>query len=160
MNFFGISEEDEGSTYESPAKTEQLLRFFHAEELKIPTEEVNNISFERVRHIPTRKENFMFHRQRANPRPIIAKFSYYKQKERMWRYVKNLKGTKYGIANDYPKEIDNIRKAIYPHLKEAKRDKRKAYFNVDRLIIDGEVYWGEETENLPYYASILTPPIY
>ena len=30
----------------------------------------------------------------------------------MWSFVKNLKGTKIGIANDYPKEVDKIHETL------------------------------------------------
>ena len=39
---------------------------------------------------------------------------------------KNLKGSGIGIANDFPKEIDEIHQKLYPVLKEAKRTGQKA----------------------------------
>ena len=61
----------------------------------------------------------------SKPRPIIAKFSFYKDKEFMWSFVKNLKGSGIGIANDYPKEINEIQEKLYPVVKE---DWTKGYF--------------------------------
>jgi len=46
----------------------------------------------------------------------------------MWSFVKNLKGTKVGVANDYPREIDKIHETLYPVLKKAKQAKQKAFF--------------------------------
>ena len=71
----------------------------------------------------------------------------------MWSFVKNLKGTTIGIANDFPEEIDEIHQKLYPTLKKAKQAKQSAYFNVDKLIINGQVYRGKETENL--YGAIM-----
>ena len=39
----------------------------------------------------------------------------------MWSFVKNLKGSGLGIANNFPKEIDEIHQKLYPVLKEAKK---------------------------------------
>ena len=67
----------------------------------------------------------------------------------MWSFVKNLKGTKIGVTNDYPKEIDKIHETLYPVLKREKQAKQTAFFKVDKLIINGQIYRGEETSNLP-----------
>ena len=58
----------------------------------------------------------------------------------MWSFVKNLKGSGIGIANDFPKQIDEIHQKLYPVFKEAKRTGQKASFKVDKLIISGQVY--------------------
>ena len=73
----------------------------------------------------------------------------------MWSFVKNLKGSAIGIANDFPKEIDEIHQKLYPILKNAKQAKQSAYFKVDKLIINGQVYRGKETENLEHYGAII-----
>ena len=65
-------------------------------------------------------------------------------------------GLKIGVADDYPKEIDEVRKALLPVLRKAKRGKASASFNVDRLVIYGQIYRGLETENLPFYAKVLS----
>ena len=58
----------------------------------------------------------------------------------MWSFVKNLKGSGIGIANDFLKEIDDIHQKLYPVLKEAKKTGQKTSFIVDKLIISGQVY--------------------
>ena len=60
-----------------------------------------------------------------------------------------------GISDDYPKEVEDIHKALYPVLKKAKQENRKAFFNFDKLIIDGQIYRGKETKKLPYYGNIM-----
>ena len=70
--------------------------------------------------------------------------------------VKNLKGTKIGISHDYPKEIEAIHTKLYLVLKKAKQEKQSAFFKVDKLIINGQVCNGVDTENLPYYGSIMS----
>ena len=73
----------------------------------------------------------------------------------MWSFVKNLKGSGIGIANDFPKEIDEIQQKLYPVLKEAKKTGQKASFKVDKLVISGQIYRGAETENLVHYGLIM-----
>ena len=43
------------------------------------------------------------------------------------------------------KWASEVRKSLYPILKTAKREKKAAYFKVERLIIKGALYLGEET---------------
>ena len=65
------------------------------------------MEFERVHRIPMRRSEEY---DTGKPRPITAKLSFYKDKSRIFQYAKNIdRSTKIGIAEDYPKEIDNIR---------------------------------------------------
>ena len=73
------------------------------------------------------------------PRAIIMKFSFYQDKEYVWSFVRNLKDSGIGIANDFPREIDKIHKKLYPVLKSAKKAKQKAYFKVHKLIFNEQV---------------------
>ena len=66
-----------------------------------------------------------------------------------------MKGTKLAISDDFPREIDYIRKTLYPVMKNAKRNNQKAFFSVDRLLINRQVYKGPETLDLPFYGSII-----
>ena len=123
------------------------------DKLKIPEKDIEEIRFEHVHRIPARKNTS--HGQDVKPRPIIAKFSFFQDKEYVWSFVKNLKNTNIPIGNDYPREIDVIQKTLYPILKKAKQKKQTAYFKVDKLIINGQIYRGEQTINLPYYGLIM-----
>lgn len=120
------------------------------EKMNIP-EDVERFQFERVHRIPTRQDMARF----SKPRPIIAKFSFYKDREFMWSFVTNLKGSEIGIANDFLKEIDEIHQKLYPVLKEAKRTGQKPSFKAYKLIISGQVCRGAETENLVHYGLIM-----
>ena len=71
-------------------------------------------------------------------------------------YIKNLpRGTGFGVSNDFPKEVDEVRKVLYLILKAAKHDKKAAYFNVEKLIINGALYHGEETSQFPFYGCLM-----
>ena len=147
VKIFGIKE----SVGESNDKTEELVCKMMHDKMKIPKENFETFRFERVHQIPSRGNGL----QPSKPRPIIAKFSFYQDKEYVWSFVKNLKGTKIGIANDYPREIDKIHQTLYPVFKKAKQAKQKAFFKVDKLIVSGQVYRGVETNNLAHYGLIM-----
>ena len=68
--------------------------------------------------------------------------------------MKNLKVSDIGISENYPRQVD-IHKTLYPVLKKAKQEKKKAFFNFDKLIIDGQIYHGKETKKLPFYGNIM-----
>lgn len=137
---------------ETPSDTEALVKSMFEEKMNISKEDVDEIRFERVHRLPTRRNQT----NPNKPRPVIAKFSFYQDKQFVWSSVKNLKDTGIGLAHDYPKEIDDIHAKLYPVLKKAKREKQQAFFKVDKLIINGQVYKGEETKNLPYYGVIMS----
>lgn len=147
IKFFGIQDDD----HESPKDTERKLRQFLQKEMKIPSGELEDIEFERVHRIPTRPKE-----DKGQPRPIIAKVSFFQDKEFIKSRIKNLpKGKKYGVADDFPKEVDEIRKKLHPVLKKAKEQRKMAFFNVEKLIIENAVYRGPETKNFPLYGRIM-----
>ena len=147
IKFFGIQDDD----HESPKDTERKLRQFLQKEMKIPSGELEDIEFERVHRIPTRPKE-----DKNQPRPIIAKVSFFQDKEFIKSRIKNLpKGKKYGVADDFPKEVDEIRKKLHPVLKKAKEQRKMAFFNVEKLIIENAVYRGPETKNFPLYGRIM-----
>lgn len=147
IKFFGIQDDD----HESPKDTERKLRQFLQKEMKIPSGELEDIEFERVHRIPTRPKE-----DKGQPRPIIAKVSFFQDKEFIKSCIKNLpKGKKYGVADDFPKEVDEIRKKLHPVLKKAKEQRKMAFFNVEKLIIENAVYRGPETKNFPLYGRIM-----
>ena len=55
----------------------------------------------------------------------------------------------------FPKEVDEVRKVLYPILKAAKHEKKAAYFIVKKLIINGVLYRGEETSQFSFYGHLM-----
>ena len=150
IKFFNVRENEVESSF---SDTKKILRKLLVDKLKMPKEEVADVEFERVHRIPTRRSEEY---DPGKPRPIIAKLSFYKDKFRIFQYAKNIdRSTKTGVAEDYPKEIDKMRKELLPVLRKAKKENAQAAFNVDKLIINGQIYRGPETISLPYYARIL-----
>ena len=128
--FYNIPEEEKEST----ARTEDLVYTFLEEKLDMGEEEVSDTSIERTHRLGRKKED-------NKPRPpIIVKFSFHKDKERILSNAHKLAGTGYGISQDFPQEIVEIQKGLIKVIKEAKKEGRVAKLNYDKLYIDGQRY--------------------
>ena len=66
-------------------------------------------------------------------RPIVVKFNFHQDKEHIRLNARKLKGTGIGIAEQYPEEIEKIRKSLYPELKKAKAVGKRAKIVRDKL---------------------------
>ena len=80
-------------------------------------------------------------------RPIVCRFKSFKERERVRSVASELKGTRYGISEQFPKEINDRRKALWPHFQEAKKQKKKAFFRRDRLFIDGQEFFPADDDD-------------
>lgn len=98
----------------------------------IPTETVSAISFHRVHRLGARGG--------TRPRPIVAKFEHFKQKELVKSKGRELKGTSFGMNDQFPKEINNRRKMLYPILKQHRQKGKRASLVADKLYIDGQLF--------------------
>ena len=59
------------------------------------------------------------------PRPIIAKVSFYQDKEFIKSHINDIrKCFKYGVANDFPREVNKIKKDLQPALKKARSEQK------------------------------------
>ena len=79
-------------------------------------------------------------RSDGKPRPIIAKFSFFKDKDFVLSKAPILAGTNFGVSPDFPKEIVDIRKSLLPHLKAARKRGCTAKLVYDKLYIDGQLF--------------------
>ena len=92
----------------------------------------------------------------SRSRPIIVKLSTYQDKNFIKSFIKNLsKGFNIGISDDFPKEVDEMRKKLYPILKAAKNEKKEAYFKVKKLLINSSLYRGPEKALFPMYGCLM-----
>ena len=128
--FSGISEPPSGVTPDP----ERAVKEFMTTHLKIPSDKVNKITFHRVHRLgPVSKG-------RDRPRPIIAKFEHFKQKEMVKQQGRELKGTDFGMNDQFPREIMERRKILFPIRKKYMEENKKAVISVDRLYVDGQLY--------------------
>ena len=102
--------------------------------LKISKEDASEIQSERIHRVGK-----LANSSDEKPRPLIAKFSFYKDKEFVLSRAKYLKGT-FTVACNFPKEIINKRKALVPILKDAKKRGQDTKVIFDKLYINGQVY--------------------
>ena len=115
-------------------KTESLLYSFLENELKIKEDDIDGVWIGRAHRL--RKRNA----SGEKPRPIIAKFSFYKNKELILSNARTLAGTVLGISQDFPREIVEIRRGLVRVLKDAKKEGRDAKLVYDKLYINGRRY--------------------
>ena len=137
---------------ESNSDTETILRDFMLTKLKIPPKDLKEIYFDKVHRISRHTRDGW----NSRPHPIIVKLSAYQDKNFIKSFIKNIpKGTNIKISDDFPKEVDEMRKKLYPFLKAAKREKKEAYFKVEKLLINGSLYQGLETAHFPLYGCLM-----
>ena len=129
LHFYGIEEDPEGAE-----DTQQVLIDFMESELGI--DDASEIEFQRVHRIG------LFNQQVPKPLQIIAHFLRYPDRERVMSNARKLKGKKFGISADLPKEIVDRRKKLLPKFFAAKKVGKSAYFSKaepDKLFIDGRL---------------------
>jgi hypothetical protein len=115
--------------YQSQAENcENKLRGFIRQELEID----HYIEFGNIHRFGRRGTN--------NARPIVARFIYHNDLQMVLQNAYKLKGSSFGISEQYPAEINNRRKNLYPIMREAKQQRRHVVLVRDRLFIDGEQY--------------------
>ena len=129
-------------------ETETKVRTYIKDELGIESE---NIQIERAHRPPGKYK----------PRPVIAKFSFYKDKNKILRKYKDKVKTKrengtlrsdeetVRISEDFPENVRRIRKLLIPFMKDAIESGKRAYLRFDKLVIDGATYvYREETQDI------------
>lgn len=125
--FSGITENPQ----ENPEKT---LTGFIQKHLKLPPEKVKGITFHHIHRIGNIKTDS------TKPRPIVVKFENLKDKEFIKSLGKELKGTRFGLNDQFPKEIQDRQKLFYPIWKRLIQEGKRAVISVDKLYVDGKLY--------------------
>ena len=69
------------------------------------------------------------------PRPIIFKLQNYKDRQNIWESRFKLKNTKIFLNEDFPQEINQKRKTLFPIMKAAQKQNKDAFLSVDKLHI-------------------------
>ena len=64
------------------------------------------------------------------------KFNYFQDREQVRQNARKLKGTRIGIAEQFPEEIEKIRQTLYPEMKKAKAQGHRVRSVRDRLYIN------------------------
>lgn len=124
------------SSTEDPEKS---VKDFMVNQLKLTPETVEQITFHRVHRLGQKPLNS------NRPRPIIVKFEHFKQKVLVQRQGRQLKGTHYGLNDQFPQEIIRRRKLLFPIRKSMINQGKKAIITVDKLYIDGQLFREKDT---------------
>jgi len=126
--FSGIREDNS----ESPGETETVLRKFLIDKLKLAKEKVDELRFERVH-----RTGGFSNAPTSKPRSIVAKFTYFQDRETVRRASPALKNTGFYINEQFPKDVVEKRKALQPQLRRAREAGKRAWIRYDTLYIDG-----------------------
>ncbi len=93
----------------------------------------------------------------SKPRPIIIKFSFFKQRDLVWSRKKELKGESIFIKEDFPPEIEARRNTLLPvylaALKLPDSERPRVNLVMDRLYIGSDMYTVETIRNLPSHLQ-------
>ena len=99
----------------------------------------------------------------ATPRPrsVLLKFAQMRERENVWGDRLKYKNTNVYLNEQFPREIENRRRELYPILRIIKKmDKYKkgSYLIGDRLMVNGRGYTSETLNTLPEDIDI--QPLY
>ncbi len=86
---------------------------------------------------------------RSTHRPLIVRFQTTGDRNRIWNTRRELKGTNIWIKEDFPAATEANRKRLYPILREAKVQGKKASLIADKLIVEGQSYTVNDLYRLP-----------
>ncbi|XP_060551565.1 uncharacterized protein LOC132713112 [Ruditapes philippinarum] len=128
------------------------LLFFNLPEEKDENCEQKVLNFiEKEMKILAAIENIKLHRahrlgvyRSTKVRPIVAKFAYFPDRERVRASAKTLSGTQFGVAEQFPREIMETRRKLVPIMKKARDEGKEAYIKVDKLYINKQLYRGHD----------------
>ena len=135
--FYNIKEEEKVGRdvpEEEKVTTEEILHDFIKAKMKIESE----VSFERAHRMGKHRGTG------ERPRPIVAKFTFHKQREKVRKSSVNLKGSDFGVAEQFPPEIMVKRKQQWPIFKKAREDGKRAKLVADKLFINGQLYQDDD----------------
>ncbi|XP_069105844.1 uncharacterized protein [Argopecten irradians] len=131
--FSGLREED-------GEDTEAVLREFLSVELGISRVELGNVH---------RFGKFIIGKHRH----IVARFLYNRDRSNVLGNSRKLSGTTFYINEQFPTEIEEKRRELYPKLKELRREGHRVKLVRDKLIVDGHLYTEDVvTEDKPREA--------
>ncbi|XP_074658293.1 uncharacterized protein LOC141911210 [Tubulanus polymorphus] len=120
--FYGVEESENENT-------EDLIKGFCEKDLKLPKTTVDSFKFARTHRLGRRKN------EQKKPRPIVAKFEFFKDRELVRSVAKNLAGSSLGLNEQVPEEWAARRREKLPELRAAKANGKQAFFVRDKLVI-------------------------
>lgn len=123
--------EDNTSGNEPADVTESKLRQHLQEKLKLAKETAESIRFERIHRSPG-------HPVQGRIRNVIAKFTFFKDRELVRREWKQLAGSGCQMYEQFPPEVMDKRRRLVPKMKDARKEGKRAWIIFDTLYVDGK----------------------
>lgn len=81
-------------------------------------------------------------------RPIVAKFNFYRDKQNVKQKASaELKNSDFRVADQYPREIKERRKVLYPVMQRVRERGRRVTMTYDRLYIDGRLVTADDVKS-------------
>lgn len=115
----GMAESGSGETWEQTAvKVTSLL----ADKLQLP-----GVELERAHRVGQRRDD--------KPRPVVARFTRYRDRETAMRSARKLRGTNIYFNDDLCAASQSIKNAQMPQMKQARAMGKIAYFRHTKLIV-------------------------
>lgn len=128
--FTGVPEENTNGN-ETPETTERKLRQHLHDAFRITRDMADSIRFERVHRSPGAPVD-------GKVRNIVAKFTYFKDREMVRKQWKELEGSVFRVFEQFPQDVIQKRRKLVPQMKEARRQGKRAYLAYDTLYINGK----------------------
>ncbi len=120
--FYNVQEDEKENTSD---KIYKILE----ENLQIPDAR-EKIKIDRSHRVGRKRDS------NRKPRAIVVKFNYFQGREHIRVNARKLRGTRIGIAEQFPEEIEKIRQTLYPEMKKAKAQGHRVRMVRDRLYIN------------------------
>ncbi len=131
VKLIGVPENADGETWE---ESEEIFKAQVKDALKIP----EDLEIERAHRVGHKRQFFTRRdgtKVKAHPRPIVAKFKNWKQKEKVTNAARKLRPDGVKFLDDYSKRTLDKRFAQQSKLLNARKEGKIAYFALNRLII-------------------------
>ena len=132
---------------ETNEKCEEELRKFLCTKLKMSAETVDALRIERCHRMGGKKRGAAH----QHKRPLIVRFSGYKDKSAVWSMRSQLTGRDYSISENFSRGTEFNRQKLYPMFKKAKHmnNYKRVFLNDDNLVIDDVRYNVDTIDTLP-----------
>jgi ribA/ribD-fused uncharacterized protein len=101
-------------------------------------EDAHEIKFDRCHRLGGQK-----------PQPVIVRFCWFKDRMRVFHSKSKLSNSDISLREDFPVEISNQRKILYPFMKIARKRGHFAELRADKLLIDNVPYTVHTLDKLP-----------
>jgi regulator of replication initiation timing len=118
---------------------EVTVKNFLQTQLKLPEVKAKAIQFDRVHRLGAKRS------AGQRPRPIVVKFVLHKEKEEVKRCGRQLRGTDYSMNDQFPKEILERRKILFPIRRRFLEEGARAVISVDKLYVNGHLHRDQNT---------------